>query len=102
MPVGTLWPFVKRAGVDDNLTFSIQRDLRAIHRARRRTFKVNDFTVVATAMARAFEFVFTLLPVGCAAEMSAAGVDDEEPIGRPGHPDTILLLPFCIDAEGII
>src|SRR6185369_5452344 len=102
MALCTFWPFVKRPGVDDNLPFRIQRHLRAIHRARRRTFKVNAFTVVATAMARAFELVFTRLPVGCAAQMSAACVNDEEPIGRSRHPDSILLLPFGIDADGVV
>ena len=53
-------------------------------------------------MARALKLVFAGLPVRRAAEMSAAGVDDEESIGRSRHPDTILLLPFCIDAERVV
>ena len=34
--------------------------------------------------------------------MSAARVDDEETIGCSRHPDTVLLLPFCIHAEGVV
>ena len=34
--------------------------------------------------------------------MSATRVDDEESIGCSCHPDTVLLLPFCIDAESVV
>src|SRR6185369_9822892 len=70
--------------------------------ARRRAFEVNAFTVVTTTVARAFEFVFTGLPVGRATEVCAARVDDEEPIGRSRHPDAVLLLPFGIDTQRVV
>src|ERR1043166_8953350 len=90
------------ADVHHYLAFSIDRDLRTIHRARRRALKVNAFTVVATAMARALKLVFACLPVGRAAEMSTASVDDKETVGSSRHPDTILLLPLGIDAECVV
>ena len=34
--------------------------------------------------------------------MGAAGIDDEESIRCSRHPDAVLLLPFCIDAYGVI
>jgi len=98
----TLWPGEELAGVDHNLPFCIERDLRAIHRARRRAFEVDALAVVATAVARAFEFVFTGLPIRRAAEMSAARIDNEEPVGSSRHPDAVLLLPFCVDADSVI
>src|SRR5215211_7394006 len=98
----SLWPLVKRADVDDDLPFCIHCHFGAVHRARRRSFEVNALAVVATAMARAFELVLTCLPVGCTTEMSATCIDDEESIGCFRHPDAVLLLPFCIDAERVI
>jgi hypothetical protein len=35
-----LRPFVERADVDNDLSFSIELDVRAIHRPRRRSFEV--------------------------------------------------------------
>src|SRR5262249_48323653 len=59
-------------------------------------------TVIAAAMTRTFELVFTRLPVGRAAEMRAARIDNEQAIGRAIHPDAIFLLPLGIDAESVV
>ena len=53
-------------------------------------------------MARTFELVFTRLPVGSAAQMRAASVDHKESVRSLSYPNAILLLPLCIDAEGVI
>src|SRR5215510_14259818 len=102
MPFLAFWPLKQLTGIHNNLSFRIERHLGAIHRARRRSFEVDALAVVATAMARTFKLVLTCLPVGCTTEMSATRVDDEESIGRSRHPDTVLLLPFCIHAEGVV
>ena len=98
----TFRPLVERADIDDNLSFSVETYLRAVHRSRSRAFEVDALAVVPTAMARAFEFVFTGLPVRRAAEMRAARVDDKETIGSSRHPDAILLLPLGIDAKRVV
>src|SRR5215218_7557355 len=95
-------PLVERADVDQNLSFCIKTYLRAVHWPRRRPFEVDALAVVATAMARAFELVFTGLPVRRAAKMCAARVDNEEPVGSPRHPDAVLLLPLRIDTKGVV
>ena len=76
--------------------------MRAIHRPRRRAFKIYGFAVIAAAMARTFEFVLARLPVRRAPQMGAASVDYEEPIGGFIDPDAIELLVFGIDSQRII
>src|SRR5690242_11273611 len=97
-----LGPLKQRRGIDYDLSFRIDCHLRAIHRSGRGTFEVNPFTVVTTAVTRALELVFTGFPVGRAAEMRAARVNNEETIGSARYPDAVLLLPLGIDADGVI
>jgi hypothetical protein len=73
-----------------------------IHWSWCRSFEINSFAVVATAVARTFELVLACLPVWSAAEVGAACIDHEQPIRRFGHPDAILLLPLRVDAETVI
>ncbi len=97
-----LRPFIKPADVHHYLAFSIQFDVSAIHRPRRRSFEVDSFAVVATAMAGTLEFVFTGFPVGRAAEVRAARINHKHAIGSFVNPDSILLLPLGIDAKCVI
>src|SRR5579862_5121160 len=53
-------------------------------------------------MARTLEFVFAWLPVGCATEVRAAGVNHEQAIRCAIHPDAVFLLPLCIDTKRIV
>ena len=94
--------FIQRRNVDNYLPFGIELNFRAIHRPRCRAFEVDAFTVVAATVTRTFKFVFARLPVRRAPEMSAARVNYKQPIGGSGHPDSILLLPLCIDAQRVV
>src|SRR5207249_11130844 len=67
-----------------------------------RALKVDRLAVIAAAVTRAFELVLAGFPVGRAAKMGAARIDDEEPIRRLVHPDAILLLVLGIDAERVV
>src|SRR5712692_5662217 len=98
----SLGPLKEPRSVYDDLAVGRQFDVRAIHRPRRRAFKIHAFTVVAAAVARALEFVFAGFPVGRAAEMRAARVDDENAVGSTVDPDAIFLLPLGVDAERIV
>src|SRR6266849_5835439 len=98
----SLGPLKEPRSVYDDLAVGGQFDVRAVHRARRRTFKIHAFTVVAAAVARALEFVFAGFPVGRAAEMRAARVDDEDAVGRAVDPNAIFLLPLRIDTERVV
>src|SRR5258708_13512255 len=74
----------------------------AIHGPRRGSLEVDTFTVVAASVAWALELVLTGLPIGRAAQMSAASVDDKHAIGRAVHPDAVLLLPLGIHAQDVV
>src|SRR5437763_15829969 len=76
--------------------------MRAIHRARRRTFKVYAFAVVAAAVTWTLELVLARLPIGRAAQVRAACVDDEEPIRSLINPDAIGLLPLRVHALRVV
>ena len=93
---------VEFGDVDDNLPFWIEPDLRTIHRPWRRTFKVDSFTVVATAVTGTLKFVFARPPVWSAAKMRAPGIDNENPVRSLVDPDAILLLPLGIDPKRIV
>src|SRR5690348_13884527 len=97
-----LGPLEQRRRVNHDLSFRIQRHFRTVHRARRRAFEVDALAVVTTTMTRALELVFAGFPVGRAAEMSAARIDHEEPIGSARDPDAVLLLPLRINADGVV
>src|SRR5205807_4376174 len=98
----SLGPLIEPGGVHNNLAVWRQLHVRAIHGARRGPFKVDPFAVVAAAVAGALELVFAGFPVGRAAEVRAARVDDKDAIGCAVHPDTIFLLPLGIHAEGVV
>ena len=74
------WPVIEPGNIHDYLAFSIKLHMGAIHGPRRRTFKVNPFAVVSAAVARAFEFVFTGLPIRRTAQMRAASVNHKQTI----------------------
>src|SRR6266480_2840623 len=98
----SLGPLVEPGGIHDNLSVWRQFHVRAIHWTRCRSFKVDTFAVVSAPVAGALKLVFAGLPIGCAAQMSAAGVDDKHAVRRAVHPYAVLLLPFGIDAEGVV
>src|SRR5882762_5204731 len=97
-----LGPLIEPGGIHDNLTVWRQLHVRAIHRTRCRSFKVDTFAVVAAPMAGAFELVLAGFPIGCAAEVSAASVDDKHAIRRAVHPDAVFLLPLGIYTQGVV
>src|SRR5580692_2741081 len=82
----SLWPLIKPRNIHQDLTVGRDFHFSSIHRARRRTFEVNPFAVVSTAVARAFELVLTGLPIGSTTQMGAARVDHENAIGGAIHP----------------
>ncbi len=83
--------------IDHDLPFGIELQLGSVHGPWRRALKINPFAVVPTAMAGAFKFVFTLHPIGSAAQMGALGIDDENPLGVADHPNSVLLLKSGVD-----
>src|SRR5207248_6950266 len=95
-------PGIEFGDIDDDLSVGREFNLGAVHGARRRAFEVDAFAVVATAVARAFEFVFARLPVGGAAEVGAASVNDEKTIRRAIDPDAIFLLPLGINPKSVV
>src|SRR5262249_7770386 len=94
-----LWPLIEPAGIDDYLAGWIKLDVRAVHRARGRPFEVYSFAGITAPVARAFEFVLAGFPIGRAAQVCAARVNDKQSFGVADHPHAILLLEFCIDSE---
>ena len=94
-----LWPLVQSGGVDYDLARRIKLDVRAVHRSRRRSLEVYAFAGVTASVARAFELVLARFPIGCAAQVSASGVNHEKPFGVSNNPDAVLLLKFCIDSK---
>src|ERR1700739_1133079 len=97
-----LGPLIEPRSVYYDLAIRSQFEVGAIHRTRCGPLEIDAFTVVAAAMTRALEFVFAGFPVGRAAEMGAARVDDENAVGSAVDPDAVFLLPFGVDAECII
>src|SRR5439155_20084063 len=67
-----LRPLVESRHIYQDLTVRRSFDVGSVHGTRRRIRKVDLFAVVATALARAFEFVLAGFPVGRAAQMRAA------------------------------
>ena len=98
----TLRPLIKSRGVDDDLPGRIGLNMCAVHRPRRRSLEVYPFAGVAAPVARALELVLAGLPIGRASQVSAPGVDDEQPFGVANNPDAVLLLEFRVDAEAEI
>src|SRR5437879_1471045 len=98
----SLGPLIEPRSVYDDLAVGRQLDVRAVHRARRGTLKIDAFAVIPAAVTWALEFVFAGFPVRRAPEMRAARVDDENAIGSAVDPDAIFLLPLGVHAERII
>src|SRR5579863_1367553 len=73
-----------------------------VHRSWSRTFEVDSFAVIAAAVAGALEFVLGWLPIGSAASMSAARVNNKKPIRCSVDPNPVLLQIFFVDTERII
>src|SRR3954470_10500605 len=96
------WPLIKSIRVHYNLPFRIDLHESPIHGSRRGTFEVNSLAVIAAAVTWTLEFVFARLPVRRAAEMSTARVNHEQPIRSLINPDSVLLLPFRIDAKRVV
>jgi hypothetical protein len=73
-------------------------DMGTVHRSWRRTFEVNSLAVVAAAVTGALELVLGWLPIGRAAQVPAACIDDEKPMWCAVDPNPVLLQPFLVDA----
>ena len=97
-----LRPLVQARGVDDDLSGRIKLNVRSVHRTRRRSLEVYSFAGVAASVTRAFELVFGRFPIWCASQVSASGIDHEEPLGVSNDPDAILLLKLGIDSKAEI
>ena len=98
----SLWLFIQFRDVDHNLPFRVEPNLGTIHRPWRRPLKVDGFTVVATPVTGTLKLVFARPPVWSAAEMRAAGINNEYPVRSFVDPNAILLLPLGIDPECIV
>src|SRR5262249_37318873 len=94
-----LRPLVQSGGVDYDLARRIKLDVRAVHRTRCWPLEVYAFAGITASVARAFELVLAGFPIGCAAQVSASGVNHEKPFGVSNNPDAVLLLKFCIDSK---
>ena len=93
---------VKLAGVHYNPALHIQLDLCPIHRPRRRAFKVDTFGVIPASVTRTFEFILAGLPIRSAAEVGASRIYDKDPGSASHHPDPVLFLELCVDAQSEI
>src|SRR5258708_4878988 len=98
----SLGPLIEPGSIHDNLTIWRQFHVRPVPPTRGRSFQVDTFAVVSTPVAWALELVLAGLPIGSAAQMCAASVDDEYPIRRAVHPDAVFLLPLGIHTQGIV
>src|SRR5712692_1032633 len=98
----SLGPLKKTRSVDNDLAVRRQLDVRAVHRTRRGALEVDAFAVVAAAVARTLEFVFAGFPIGRAAKMRAARVDDENAVGCAIDPDSNFFLNLGVDTESVI
>src|SRR2546422_9217761 len=98
----SLGPLIEPGSVHDNLAIGSQFHVSAVHRTRRGPFEVDPFAVITASVAWTLELVLAGLPVGRAAQMSAARVNDKDAIGRAVHPNAVFLLPLGVHAESII
>src|SRR5580658_10063577 len=62
-------------------------------------FEVDALAVIPAAVARTLEFVLAWFPIGCAAQVRAAGVNHEHAVGCAIDPDAELLLKLGVDSE---
>ena len=102
MALFALGLFIESSGVDYDLPRRIKLDVCAVHRSRRGSFKVYAFIGIAAPVARTLELVLAGFPIGCAAEVSASGVNHEKPFGVSNDPDAVLLLKLCVDPDSKI
>src|SRR6266436_3462433 len=83
--------------VDHQLSVVADGYFESIHRARRRSFKVESADVVARAMARTLELLLRLQPSRRASEMSALGEDRVKAGLGADDPGAEILLEFFAD-----
>src|SRR5438105_4593598 len=93
---------IQSASVNNDCAGRVHFHMRTIHWPRRRAFEVHAFRVVTRTVTRALEFIFGGLPIGRAAQVRAARVNNEEPVGRAVNPDAVLLLKFRVYADAVI
>src|SRR5690348_3445967 len=98
----SLGPLIEPGSVHDNLAIRSNLYVRAVHRARRRAFEVHSFAVIAAAVAGALEFILACLPVGSAAQMRAARVDNKNAVRSAVHPDAVFLLELGVYAKRVV
>src|SRR2546423_6236604 len=84
--------------VDDDLSVGrIDENLRALERARRRSFEVDSRLVIAAAMAGTLELVLRRQPVRRASEVRADRDQRVHDLLSPHDPDSKFVLPALID-----
>src|SRR5215472_17194135 len=98
----SLGPGIQARSIHNDLSVGRHLNVSPIHRARRRTFEVDPFAVVAAAVAGTLEFVFAGLPIRGAAEVCTAGINNKEAIGSAVHPDAVFLLKLGVKAKRVI
>src|SRR5260370_1463967 len=98
----SLGPLVEPRCVHNALAIGSEFHMRALHGPRRGPFEVDTFACVAAAVARALELVLAGFPIGSAAQMGAASINDEHTTRRAVHPDAVLLLPLGIHAQSVV
>jgi len=76
--------------------------MRPVHRAGRRSFKVDPLRIVPAAVAGALEFVLAGFPIRRASQVCADRRDDKDPLRVSHHPDAILILKFSVHAKSVI
>src|SRR5215472_134906 len=85
----SLGPLIQARSVHDDLAIGGDLDVRAVHRARGRTFEVHPFAVIAAAVTGALELVFACFPVRGAAQVRAARVYNKDAVRSAVHPDAV-------------
>lgn len=93
---------IELARIDYDPALDIQFHSGAVHWPRRRSFKIDPLAVITATVARAFELVFARFPVGCAAKVSAPGVNHEQSRRGSYDPDAILLLELRVHPQSEI
>src|SRR5260370_26376989 len=76
----SLGPLIEPGSIHDNLTVWRRVHVGAVHGPRRRSLEVDAFAIVTAPVAGALKLVLAGLPIGRAAQVSAAGVDDKDAI----------------------
>lgn len=96
LPLG---PLIKAGNIDNDLAVGSQFYVGSVHWSGSRSFKVDAFVVVPTAVAGTLEFVLAGLPIWGASQMSATRINDKQSIRSAVHPDAVFLLKLSIDTQ---